>query len=334
MAAPLRTGLLGCGGIAQRHAQILAGLEDINLAALCDEDRTRADGFNARFAAGRAHVYQDWHDMFDHEGLDLVYICLPPFAHTDEVMQAAQRGMHIFIEKPIALDSVQAWAMVQAVEAAGCKSQVGFMNRFGEATEYLKRAMATGQAGPASLMVGKYYCNHLHALWWRDRSKSGGQVVEQIIHIFDLARYMLGQPRAVYARMGNLFHQDVPGYTVEDVSATIISFENGALATIAATNTAIPGKWLSEFDIVTRNITASFTDANHATLVCTDRPGDTRLGISSEKDIYLAETLDLIGAIREGRPTRTPMREGALSLDLVLAAAHSAREGREVALPA
>ena len=333
MVEPLRTGILGCGGIANRHAGILAGLQQITLVALCDQARSRAEDFDERYAQGQAQVYEDHHRMLDDADLDLVYICLPPFAHTDEVMEAARRGIHVFIEKPIALDSHEAWSMVEAVEAAGVKSQVGFMNRFGEATEYLKQTMESGQAGPASLMLGSYFCNHLHAPWWRDRSKSGGQVVEQVIHLFDLARYLLGEPQTVYSRLANLFHRDVPGYTVEDVSSTVISFASGALATIAAANTAVPGKWLSEFDIVTKNITAKFSDINRATFTRTDRPWAASLTLNSEKDVYLAETLDLIQAIQEDRPTRTPMREGALSLDLVLAIAHSAREGREVTLP-
>lgn len=330
----LRTGILGCGGIANRHAGVLANLQAIELVAFCDVVWERAEGFNQKYGRGQAQVFEDYHDMLDRAGLDIVYICLPPFAHADEVAHAARQGIHILIEKPIALDSAQAWAMVQAVEGAAVKTQVGFMYRFGEAVEHLRQALQNGEAGPASMMVATYYCNHLHAPWWRDKSKSGGQVVEQVIHLFDMARYLLGEPKTVYARLANLFHADVPGYTVEDVSSTVISFAGGALATIAATNTAIPGKWLFEFDVVTKNVTASFQDPNKATFVRTNRPWSSSLMIASDKDLFLAETLDLIQAIREDRPTRTPMREGALSLDLVLAIAHSAREGRELALPA
>jgi predicted dehydrogenase len=72
-----------------------------------------------------------------------------------------------------------------------------------------------------------------------------GQVVEQAIHTYDICRYLLGKPTSVYCRQANLFHRDVPGYTNEDVSSTVITFENGALASMVATNNAIPNKWLS-----------------------------------------------------------------------------------------
>ncbi len=332
MSTPLRTGILGCGGIANRHAQVLSGLPDIRLVAFCDQEASRAKEFALKYTGGHAACYNDYREMLDRSALDLLYICLPPFAHGDEVADAARRGIHVFIEKPIALESNHAWHMVAAAEAAGIKSQVGFMYRFGEAVCTLKQAITEGTAGPAALMVATYYCNALHAPWWREKSKSGGQTVEQIIHLFDLARYLLGEPRTVYARQANLFHRDVPGYTVEDVSCTTITFASGALASISATNNAIPGRWLARFDAVTRNLTAFFSDINRAVLVQTDKPGNPEVTIDSGRDVFREEALDLIRAIREDRPTRTPLREGALSLDLVLAAQHSALEQREVTL--
>ena len=73
-------------------------------------------------------------------------------------------------------------------------------------------------------------------------SKSGGQLVEQIIHMVDLMRYLMGDAISVYSRQENLFHRDVADYTVEDVSATVFGFQSGAIGVIYATNGAIPGK--------------------------------------------------------------------------------------------
>lgn len=333
LSKPLRTGILGCGRFAQEHATVLAGLSSVELVAFCNRTRSKAEDFNRRFAHGQGQVYEEHHQMFDRADLDLVYICLPPFAHTDEVMEAARHGVHIFIEKPIALDSVLAWQMVEAVETAAIKSQVGFLRRFGDAVEYVKRCLETGEAGPPAMLLGRYYCNTLSTWWWRDRSKSGGQVVEQVIHHFDLMRYLLGEPRQISARFSNLFHAELPNYTSEDISSTTVTFANDALGTIVATNCAIPSRVIKDMDLVTRNLTVSIEDPNHATIVRTDRAWDSQLVIASDKDLLLAETLDLIEAIRENRPTRIPMREGARSLDLVLAARRSADEGRQVIVP-
>ncbi len=259
-------------------------------------------------------------------------VCLPPFAHTDEVERAAARGIHILMEKPISLDHEQAWRMVEAVERAGIKTQVGFQFRFGEAVEAFKGLQAAGKTGGVALMNGRYFCNALHAPWWRDRAKSGGQVIEQAIHLFDLMRYFVGEPAAVYSRQENLFHQETPGYTSEDTSATVVSFRDGGIGVITATNNAIPGKWIADYRVVAQRVTAEFTSANAATFTHTDQPDNPVTVIDSQRDFRRAQLLDLVNAIQTGGETRTPMRDGAAALDLVLAARRSAEMRREIAL--
>jgi len=105
----LRAGILGCGGIAQKHAQAIVGLEDqVELVAFCDRNESKARAFSVQYAAGRASVFTDPRAMFDQANLNLIVVCLPPFAHTDEVELAAERGVHVLMEKPIALTSEHA----------------------------------------------------------------------------------------------------------------------------------------------------------------------------------------------------------------------------------
>ena len=327
----LRTAILGTGGFAHRHAKVLAGLpREVELAAFCNRTPAKAEAFATQYAGGKAQVFTDYHEMLEAVPLDLLVICLPPFAHQDEVELAAQKGIHIFIEKPIALQSERAWRMVESTEQAGVKTQVGFQLRFGGAVEKLKNLIAAGQSGPLGLMTARYFCNSLHTQWWRQRALSGGQLVEQVIHMVDLMRYVMGEPVTVYSRQTNLFHQNVPDYTVEDVSATVMSFANGGLGVIYATNGAIPDQWINDYRVVAQKLTADFTDANHATFTYTGEVGAPAETVASEQDMYRLEILDLIRAIRTGGSTRTPIREGALSLDLALAATRSAQEKSEV----
>jgi predicted dehydrogenase len=329
---PLRVGILGCGDFANRHAQIALDLQDeLTLVAFCDRHDTKVRAFQDKYAPAAA-VFTDHHAMFDQAKLDMVIVCLPPYGHTDEVECAAERGIHILIEKPIALQSEDAWRMVEAAERAAIKTQVGFMFRFGDAVERFKTMQAAGQTGPIALMSARYFCNALHASWWRMRDKSGGQVVEQVIHMFDLMRYLMGDPVSVYSRQSNLFHQDVPDYTVEDTSATIVNFKRGEMGVVYATNNAIPGKWINDYRVVAQRLTAEYQNANSATFTQTNQPDNPTIKIESDKDFRRSQTLDLINAIRTGGDTRTPLREGAKSLDLVLAARRSAEIGAEVTL--
>lgn len=329
----LRTGILGCGSFANRHAQNLITLpQEVELAAFCDHHEWNAREFSEKYTQGKGSIFTDYRDMFEKARLDLVVICLPPFAHADEVEIAAKHGIHIFMEKPIALSSEHAWQMVEAVEAAGIKTQVGFMFRFGAAIERHKEMITSGAIGQPGLMSARYFCNSLHADWWRDRSKSGGQLVEQVIHTVDLMRYLMGEAVSVYSRHENLFHRDVADYTVEDVSATVFGFQGGGLGVIYATNGAIPGKWINDYRLVSRNLTAEFTNANHAMFHYTAEDPVRTETIASDKNVHLAEMQDLLTAIRTGGQTRTSLREGAKALDMALAATRSAETHKEVSL--
>lgn len=327
----LRTAIIGCGGFANRHAENMAGMPDtFELAAFCDVDIAHAEAYAEKYAQDQAAVYTDHHQLFDKEKLDLVVVCVPPYGHSDEIALASERGIHILIEKPIALTSEAAWKMVEQSEKAGIKTQVGFMFRFGAAIEALKRMINEDETGMLGLMSARYFCNSLHASWWRMRDKSGGQLVEQVIHMVDLMRYLMGAPATIFSLQNNLFHKAIPDYTVEDVSGTVIGFQNGGIGVIYATNGAIPGKWINDYRLVAQKVTAEFTDANHAAFTFTAKPYLQMATVASDQDYYKLELLDLVRAIQTGGSTRTPMREGALSLDLALAATRSVESGLPV----
>ena len=333
MSQRLRTGILGCGGFAHRHAQSLQQLEnDFEMVAFCNRTLDKATAFSQKYTNGQTPVYSDHHQMFEQVPMDAVVVCLPPYAHTDEVDIAASLGIHVFMEKPIALTSEQGWRMVMAAEKAGIVTQTGFMLRFGKAVEHLKRLIDAGEAGPLGLMSARYFCNSLHSPWWRRRELSGGQLVEQVIHMVDLMRYIMGEPTTVYSRQENIFHREIEDYTVEDVSATIFGFTNGGLGVIYATNGAIPNRWINDYRVVSKNLTVDFTDSNHATFHHTNDPDRQPEVIESDRNIHLAEMQDFLQGIRTGSKTRVPLREGAKSLDLALAATRSAQTRSELRL--
>ena len=139
------------------------------------------------------------------------------------------RGVTLLVEKPIALDMTAADAHGRGRRSERASSAaIGFMYRLGDAVRRW-RELDTGRSG---LYVGGYHCNALHADWWRDEAKSGGQILEQVIHQIDLIRHLMGEPDTVYARHANLFHRDIPDYDVEDLSSTIFGWDDGRIATL------------------------------------------------------------------------------------------------------
>ena len=264
--------------------------------------------------------------MIDH-GIDLLIATLPPYNRHGEIEHAASRGVHLLVEKPLALTMEAAKRMVEAVEAANVVAAIGFMYRFGDAVRQW-RLLDTGRAG---LYVGGYYCNALHAHWWRKRALSGGQILEQAIHQIDLIRHLVGEPDSVYARSANLFHGDVPGYDVEDVSAMIYGWDDGRIASLTASNIAVPGVWHKEWAIMAERMTGRFTSWNEAVLTRTVGEAATT-SVASSTDPFVAQLANVAAAITQNHPPDIPLREGAATLKLALAAIQSAREGRELRL--
>ena len=329
---PLRTAILGFGHFARKHVVRLAALEEISLVGFCDSSFESADVYNQELAQGKGRVFTDYEQLFTDLELDLAYVCLPPFAHGNEVELACRNGVNLLIEKPIALNIDLALSMAEQVRTSGVKCQVGFMYRFGKAALWLKNYLQQRPPGERGFMTARYACNSLHSWWWREKAKSGGQLVEQVIHIIDLTRFFLGEPIKVYSMQDNLFHRSDVEYTSEDTSATVIRFDSGGMATISATNGAIPNRWDYDWRFFTGDLTADFADANHAIFHHTTEKDLPETTITAEDDLYLAETLDLLAAIRENRDPAVPIEEGVLSLKLALAAAQAAEKDAPVSL--
>ena len=322
----LRVGLIGTGGIGARHAAAAQKVTGLHFVAACGREMSRAEDFGKRFGVT---AYDDLERMLGSERLDLLVVALPPFAHAGQVERAAALGVNVLVEKPIALDLGRAASMVDASRnvVAAC----GFMYRFGGAVQRWTAMADAGETGTVGHFSGSFHCNALHAPWWRDRDKSGGQMVEQLIHIADLARCSLGMPQTVYARAANLFHRDVPDYTSEDASAILLGYDDGRVGVLHASNIAVPGRWMKGWQVVAQKAAGIFADWNTAEIVQTiGEPVSER--IASAVDPFVAQLEDVRDAIVDKRPPRVPLRDGLETLRIVLAARQSADTKREVSL--
>jgi predicted dehydrogenase len=326
----LRVGLLGCGGIGARHAGAVAALsQKMQLVACTGRDEAKVRTFAENFGAA---PYTDFRRMLDTARLDLLIVALPPGAHAGEVEQAAQAGLHLLVEKPIALSMERAESMLRAAGEAGIVAACGFMYRFGDAVAHWDAAAVAGETGRTGMFVGQFHCNALHAHWWRERASSGGQMVEQLIHIVDLARHQLGQPQSVFARAGNFFHRDVDRYDSDDTSAIILGYDDGRIGVLNATNGAIPGKWDKLWQVIGERMTGRFTGWNTGVLTHTSGAAPRVEEIDTQTDVFVAQLADLATAISERRAPRVPLSDGVATLRIVLAAGRSAAERREIGL--
>ncbi len=321
----VRVGVVGIGNMGRAHLEELRRMDDVEIAALCSVPAAHANDYNAEHGTCFP-VYDDFDRMLAETPMDALFVCLPPFRHDGQIEKAAAKGIHIFTEKPLALDLEHGERMARAVAESGVYSQMGYHMRFGKAVRRVRELMAAGVAGRPTLFHADYECNDLHTLWWRDRSKSGGQIFEQIIHLYDMAYYMMGGVDAVTGFIANICHRDVPGYTVEDTSAVSLRFKDGALGCITASNNAVPGRWVGIFKIVFENMVVEFADHNNCRIVYT-REGNREETVAGEDTSRWDEDRYFIDVVEGKRPPFATIAEGLTGLKIVSGACESSEHG-------
>jgi len=322
MSSVVTVAFLGAGFMTRTHAGVLAKIPGVRTVAVCAGGDPSAEAF-AEEQDGGVQVFSNYTEMLDTAKPDAVYICIPPFAHRDEVEQAAKRGIHVFVEKPIALEAETARRMVQVVEEAGIVSQVGFQMRFHPAIRMLKERIASGEAGKPVLFTGRYWTNMEGSDWWKDRARSGGQILEQVIHLYDLAAHLMGDAdlEKTCGHLANIAHREDPSYKMEDVSAGILAHADGALTIITGCNAVRPMHFIADYRVVFshdyldyRSTGQPWVSPDTATL----SSGETVVGDWSDPvDLWLAIDTDFIDAIREGRCAQVPLRDGLRALEWV-----------------
>jgi predicted dehydrogenase len=333
MNNPLSIGILGAGSMGGAHARRLAQLPDVRITAICSQPRETAERLAAEATAGAARVYDDVRVMLRKEKLDALYVCLPPYAHSGQVEAAARKGIHLFVEKPLALTTSRARRMLRAAQQSGVITHVGYHMRYGGAVRRLKQLLESGAAGRPTLFDARFDCNSLHSAWWRDKTMCGGQVFEQVIHLYDMALHLLGAPSRVAGFTANLCHAHVPDYTVEDTSASVIRFRSGAMASITGSNCAVPMVWNGPFTLVCEKLTAYVTSPNEAEFIYTAETPVRRETVRCADDPYLEESRAFIAALRDEPAALAPFSDGVTGLTVVAAVlTSSAADGKPIVL--
>ena len=123
----LNIGVIGLGAIGQKHCQVLGAIRQAKIVAVADVNEAV---LNATAEKYHAMPYTDYKELFKHEGIEAVVVATPDDLHRDPCILAAQSGLHVLVEKPIATSEEDALAMMDAAEKAGVKLMVGFTLRF------------------------------------------------------------------------------------------------------------------------------------------------------------------------------------------------------------
>jgi myo-inositol 2-dehydrogenase/D-chiro-inositol 1-dehydrogenase len=318
----VKVGFVGCGGIARWHVSHLQKMEDVSIVAACDVIPERAQALAEPFGAA---VFTNHRDMYAQVDMDAVFICIPPDQHTDTETSAVARGFHIFVQKPMCLSMEKAHEVAEAIEKAGVVSAVGFQDRYLDIGDNLIKYLEGKKVG---LFTGAWVGGIPGVPWWRVKAQSGGQIVEQTIHLYDMARLYFGEVKTVYCAAGRGIVEGVENYDVEDYSSVTMVFENGIVGTITT------GDYLK--GAVPRNGLEIYTpeariEYRLRTAVCYY----TKDGVTEDKRVAdQGFTCDraFIDAVKAEDPTmvRSPYKDALRSLAVVLAANKSMETGQAV----
>jgi UDP-N-acetyl-2-amino-2-deoxyglucuronate dehydrogenase len=233
--------ILGPGIVADDHRQAIAANADLGarLVAVGHHNPARFAEISATF--GVPCLSQE--DLLAHPAVDVVCICTPSGQHAAQTIAAAQAGKHVLVEKPMALSLADADAMIAACAQAGVKLGVVFQRRAKNLFRRIHDAIQAGDLGDLTMGVVTipYYRSQAYyeqadwrGTWALD---GGGVLMNQGIHLVDVLVWTMGDPVQVRAYASTLC-RDIE---VEDTLAATLRFANGALVTITATTTAVPG---------------------------------------------------------------------------------------------
>lgn len=217
----LNIGVIGLGAIGQKHCEALGAIRQANLVALADINEAVLLKAAEKF---QATPYLDYKALLTHKDLDAVVVATPDDFHREPCVQAAEAGLHILVEKPIATTEEDAKAIIAAAERANVQLMVGFTLRF--VPHYLKAKAAVESGGLGQVI--SVFARRLNVISQAERINGRCGVLHFLgIHDFDAMRWIVGsEPVSIYSEASTSVERKFPH---EDETFTIIHFANGVV---------------------------------------------------------------------------------------------------------
>jgi len=225
----LKWAVLGAGDVARRRAMpAINKAENGKLFAILSRAEERAKRIAEEYGAER--YYTDVDELLSDEDIDAIYISTPPYLHCEHVIKAAEKGLDIVCDKPMAINPIECEKMIDVCEANRVALQICFLFRFHSCFKKIKKWIVEGKLGnvvQARMPILKYSPREEDS-WRRDLEKSGGGSIMDVgAHSIDLMRYVVGsEVTEVSAFCSNNIFQ----YETEDTGMVMMKFENQAFA--------------------------------------------------------------------------------------------------------
>jgi len=331
MAGKLKAAVVGCGGISNWHFKRVKDFKDVEYVGFYDIVKERAEKMAAEKGEGKA--FDRYVSMLDEGKPDILYICVPPDQHGMIEYEAIARGIHLMVQKPISTDIAVAEKIGNLITQHNIITSVGFQDRYLDIVDEMKVFLEGREIG---LINGAWVGGIPMVYWWVRRSTSGGQIVEQNIHLFDMLRYLVGEPVTVYTAAGKGIVKPhtlkIPGYDVEDYSATTVAFRNGSVANIFTGDYLVEGgKMKLGLTFYAKDATIDYELRKKVTI--TDKNGSKE--VLNKVDQGIALDRIFVDAVKSGKKEdidkiRSPYFDAIKTLKFTLATNTSIDTGNSV----
>jgi myo-inositol 2-dehydrogenase / D-chiro-inositol 1-dehydrogenase len=328
----MKVGIVGAGSMGTTHAVGWAETpaEIVGFTAeTTQESRVLAKKYNAK-------IYPSFDDLL--ADVDVIDICSPTHLHHEMVLKAAQAGKHIVCEKPLARTAAQAQDMVIACEKAGVQLLVAHVVRFFPEYALVHSAVVEGQIGkPAVIRLhrGSYRPKKPAGNWFLDEEKSGGILMDLMIHDYDYARWVAGEVESVSAQRVTELHPDAP----IDYGLVILSHRSGALSHIAGAWAYPPPTFRTQLEISGDRGLIQFDSDGTAPIQNlilktggSDAPDVALPSSPVSESPYTTQIKEFYGALAEGKPARVSAIDGLAAVQIAEVAIQSAHTGQPVKL--
>jgi len=226
----MKIAFTGAGYIINIHAQAAAKLQDVELFAIVNRSSEKTRGLARKFNIQQQFVTVE--QLLAASGVDVLVIGTPNYLHASQAITALKAGVHVLVEKPMAMNAQEACQMVASSQESGALLMVAHCWRFDPEVLWLRQQVDAGRLG--KIIRTKGYGVHTHwgpSGWFTEKKYAGGGAMADVgIHALDTARFLLNdpQPESVYARIGTYYTpQDV-----DDTGILIVNWDNGAVSYI------------------------------------------------------------------------------------------------------
>lgn len=240
--APPRVGIIGLGAIGRTH---IATWQNNGITPIAFADAVPA-ALEAVVEEFGGDGYGDGIDLIRSGTVDIVSICTPPLFHRDLAIAAAESGVAVLCEKPLARTLEDAQAIVEAVEASGTLFTVGFCHRFEPAIEHIKGMIERGELGTIMTLRNRFagHMPNAEKTWFANEAISGGgALADTSIHSIDMFRFLAGEPESIQALTSTQESDLGPRLDVEDTGVITLRTANGTIGILEASWRTPPGEW-------------------------------------------------------------------------------------------